>query len=157
MDYIAMYKLCKEYTNFVEANMESVQKINDVAKCDTLEEFLEIHGDACFDIDTDSMILTELVSYKNAIARPIQEEMIDAMQSLINISDDICNDMHTFQEKSEDTSTLEKMADEIVNDFIENNPHLLEDIEDATETEAILVDKEDDVRATLRSWRYGRK
>lgn len=154
MNYIEMYKLCKEYTDFVEANMQSVQRINDVARCDTLEEFLEMHGDGHFDIDVDSMILTELVGYKNAIARPIQEEMIDAMQNLIHISDDIYNSIHTFQEKSEDTSTLEKMADKIVNDFIKNNPHLVEDV---TEAEATSVDKEEDVRATLRSWRHGRK
>lgn len=154
MDYIKFYKLCKEYTDFVEANMQSVQRVNDVARCDTFEEFLEMHSDGHFDIDVDSMILTELISHKNAVARPVQEEMIDAMQSLININNDICNNAQTFQEMSEDTSTLEQMADEIVNDFIENHPHLVEGI---TETEATLVDKEEDVRATLRSWRYGRK
>ena len=151
MDYIEFYKLCKEYTDFVEANMESVQRVNDVAQCDTFEEFLEMHSDGHFDIDVDNMILTELINHKNAIARPVQEEMIEAMQNLINISNNICDDIHTFQEMSEDTSELEEIADKIVNDYFEKNSHLVEDnIADDSDTEW-------DARIALRSWRYGCK
>lgn len=151
MDYIEFYKLCKEYTDFVEANMQSVQRINDVARCDTVEEFLEMHGDDCFNTDTDSMILIELAKNKNAIARPIQEEMIDTMQKIINLNDDICNGIHVAQEIHKDTSELEEIADEIVNDYLEKNSHLLEeDIVDDSDTEW-------DARAALRSWRHGRK
>lgn len=151
MDYITMYKLCKEYTDFVEANMQSVQRINDVARCDTVEEFLEMHGDDCFDTDIDSMILIELAKNRNAIARPIQEEMIDTMQKIINLNDDICNGIHVAQEIHEDTSELEEIADEIVNDYLEKHSHLLEeDIADDSDIEW-------DARAALRSWRHGRK
>lgn len=151
MDYIEFYKLCKKYTDFVEANMQSVQRINDVARCDTVEEFLEMHGDDCFNTDTDSMILIELAKNKNAIARPIQEEMIDTMQKIINLNDDICNGIHVAQEIHEDTSELEEIADEIVNDYLEKNSHLLEeDIADDSNTEW-------DARVALRSWRNGRK
>ena len=150
MNYMTMYKLCKEYTDFVEANMQAVQRINDVAQCDTVEEFLEMHGDDCFDTDSDSMILIELAKNRNAIVRPIQEEMIDTMQKIINLNDDICNRIHVAQEIHEDTSELEEIADEIVNDYLEKHAHLLkEDIADDSDTEW-------DARAALRSWRHER-
>ena len=62
VDFIDLYKVCKDYVLFVEKNMNSVITCNKVAKADSFEDFLSQIDISNIDIEHDTQVFNVLLS-----------------------------------------------------------------------------------------------
>lgn len=85
IDFIDLYKVCKDYVLFVEENMSSVITCNKVAKADSFEDFLSQVDISNIDIEYDTQVFEILLSKTLAIKNPIRLELADdIVQSVEN-------------------------------------------------------------------------
>lgn len=88
MDFIDLYKVCKDYVLFVEKNMNSVITCNKVAKADSFEDFLSQIDISNIDIEHDTQVFNVLLSKTLAIKNPIRMELAeDIVKSVENTRD----------------------------------------------------------------------
>jgi len=88
IDFIDLYKVCKDYVLFVEENMNSVTTCNKVAKADSFEDFLSQVDISNIDIEHDTQVFEILLSKTLAIKNPIRLELADdIVQSVENTRD----------------------------------------------------------------------
>lgn len=88
MDFIDLYKVCKDYVIFVEKNMNSVITCNKVAKADSFEDFLSQIDISNIDIEHDTQVFNVLLSKTLAIKNPIRMELAeDIVKSVENTRD----------------------------------------------------------------------
>lgn len=85
IDFIDLYKVCKDYVLFVEENMHSVITCNKVAKADSFEDFLSQVDISNIDMEHDTQVFEILLSKTLAIKNPIRLELADdIVQSVEN-------------------------------------------------------------------------
>lgn len=88
VDFIDLYKVCKDYVLFVEKNMNSVITCNKVAKADSFEDFLSQIDISNIDIEHDTQVFNVLLSKTLAIKNPIRMELAeDIVKSVENTRD----------------------------------------------------------------------
>ena len=88
VDFIDLYKVCKDYVLFVEKNMNSVITCNKVAKADSFEDFLSQIDISNIDIEHDTQVFNVLLSKTLAIKNPIRMELAeDIVKSVVNTRD----------------------------------------------------------------------
>ena len=88
VDFIDLYKVCKDYVLFVEENMNSVITCNKVAKADSFEDFLSQIDISNIDIEHDTQVFNVLLSKTLAIKNPIRMELAeDIVKSVENTRD----------------------------------------------------------------------
>lgn len=93
VDFIDLYKVCKDYVLFVEENMNSVITCNKVAKADSFEDFLSQIDISDIDIDHDTQVFNILLSKTLAITNPIRLELADdIVKSVENTRDLMVNE-----------------------------------------------------------------
>ena len=88
VDFIDLYKVCKDHVLFVEKNMNSVITCNKVAKADSFEDFLSQIDISNIDIEHDTQVFNVLLSKTLAIKNPIRMELAeDIVKSVENTRD----------------------------------------------------------------------
>ena len=123
VDFIDLYKVCKDYVLFVEKNMNSVITCNKVAKADSFEDFLSQIDISNIDIEHDTQVFNVLLSKTLAIKNPIRMELAeDIVKSVENTRDLMVDeDILPSESKSNNQPFLyARPKDNDINELIDN-------------------------------------
>ena len=130
MDFIDLYKVCKDYVLFVEKNMNSVITCNKVAKADSFEDFLSQIDISNIDIEHDTQVFNVLLSKTLAIKNPIRMELAeDIVKSVENtrdlmVDEDILpsesksNNQSFLPAKPKDNDDMNELLDSILSHWL---------------------------------------
>lgn len=77
MNYIELYKVCKDYADFVEANFEKVEAVTNVLTDKTINNYQDIPADEVLTFMSAGDIIPMLLKKQDAIISPIQKEIAE--------------------------------------------------------------------------------
>lgn len=109
MNYIELYKACKDYAEFVEANFEKVEAVTNVLDDQNIESYQDISADEVLTFMSAGDIIPMLLRKQDAIVSPIQKEIAELI-------------LRSIDERREMTNTIKET--------LENNcmHHLFTDV-----------------------------
>lgn len=104
VDFIDLYKVCKDYVLFVEKNMNSVITCNKVAKADSFEDFLSQIDISNIDIEHDTQVFNVLLSKTLAITNPIRLELAEDIAKSVENTRDLMVDEDILPSESKNNN-----------------------------------------------------
>lgn len=119
MNYIELYKVCKDYASFVEQNFKQVNALTEIITSADSEDCIEIaikHPD--FDFEKDSDLIPLLLRKEDAIISPIRKGVADSIYNSIDEKRELIN--KTIEE-------AKRIAEKVAPDWVDET---LEDITD---------------------------
>lgn len=101
MDFMELYKVCKPYCDYVEANMMSVQTLSDANQADSYDDFVSLLNGREISLEKDLVVFDNLYKLQLDIELPIKEEVANTI--LRNNDTERENAELTFKEIIEET------------------------------------------------------
>ena len=92
VDFIDLYKVCKDYVLFVEENMNSVITCNKVCESNSFEDFISQMDMDNIDVEHDTQVFDVLLSKTLAIKNPIRLELAEDIVKTVESTRDLMVD-----------------------------------------------------------------
>lgn len=76
MNFIELYKLCKPYVEYIEANKETIESLVRIDEMEDIEELLILSNEIDVSFERDLKIFDEAFRLQTNIELPIREEVV---------------------------------------------------------------------------------
>ena len=104
VDFIDLYKVCKDYVLFVEENMDSVITCNKVCESDSFEDFLSQVDMDKIDMEHDTQVFDVLLSKALAVKNPIRLELAEDIVKTVESTRDLMVDEDILPSESKNNN-----------------------------------------------------
>lgn len=123
VDFIDLYKVCKDYVLFVEENMDSVITCNKVCESDSFEDFLSQVDMDKIDMAHDTQVFDVLLSKALAVKNPIRLELAEDIVKTVESTRDLMVDEDILPSESKSNNQpflYARPKDNDINELIDN-------------------------------------
>lgn len=114
MNFLELYKLCKPYVEYIEANKETIENLIRIDEAEDIEELFILSDEIEISFKRDLKIFDEAFRLQTDIELPIREEVVAELirsnirykkQSELSLEDIRNNHKHEYKYSLSDTFT----------------------------------------------------